>query len=164
MGLPYPGGVFIDRLAAEGDPKAFSLPRPKVEGSPYDFSFSGLKTAVINLLHNARQTGTELNTADLAASFQGTVSEILTDHLMRAAEEYNCKTIVAAGGVSANSGLRRALTEACQQSGRTLYCPPLSLCGDNAAMVAAQGYYEYLAGVRGDSSLNGYPTRSVELG
>ncbi len=154
MGMPYPGGVALDKLAHEGDPNAYTLPRPRVEGSPYDFSFSGLKTAVINRLHNAQQKGEEINKADLCASFQHTVTELLVGNTMQAAADLGADTIVLAGGVSANSGLRAGMEAACAQRGYRLYAPPLSLCGDNGAMVAAQGYYELLSGHTAGMELN----------
>lgn len=162
MGLPYPGGVHMDTLAKEGNPKAYSLPRPKVDGSALDFSFSGLKTAVLNLLHNAQQKGTPVSLPDLAASFQHTVVEILCDHTLKAAKETGAKTVVLAGGVSANSGLRSAMKERCEQAGLTLCFPPLSLCGDNAAMVGAQAYYEYCAGHTATMELNAVATLPIE--
>ena len=154
MGMPYPGGVALDKLAHEGDPTAYALPRPRVEGSLYDFSFSGLKTAVINRLHNAEQKGEAVNKADLCASFQHTVTELLVGNTMAAARDLGMDTIVLAGGVSANSGLRAGMEVACAQRGYRLYAPPLSLCGDNGAMVAAQGYFEYLAGHTAGMELN----------
>ncbi len=162
MGMPYPGGVALDRLAAEGDPRAYTLPRPRVEGSPYDFSFSGLKTAVINLLHNARQKGETVNKADLCASFQHRVTEMLVENTLRAAADTGAHTIVLAGGVSANSGLRAGMETACARAGYRLFAPPLSLCGDNGAMVAAQGYYELLAGHTAGMELNAAATMSIE--
>lgn len=162
MGMPYPGGVALDRLAAEGDPHAYALPRPRVEGSPYDFSFSGLKTAVINRLHNAEQKGETLNRADLCASFQHRVTEMLVENTLQAAADTGADTIVLAGGVSANSGLRAGMEAACAKAGYRLYAPPLSLCGDNGAMVAAQGYYELLAGHTAGMELNAAATRSIE--
>ncbi len=154
MGMPYPGGVALDKLAHEGDPTAYALPRPRVEGSEYDFSFSGLKTAVINRLHNAQQKGEEVNKADLCASFQHTVTELLVGNTIKAATHLKADTIVLAGGVSANSGLRAGMEKACAERNFRLYAPPLSLCGDNGAMVAAQGYYEYLAGHTAGMELN----------
>ena len=162
MGMPYPGGIHLDRLAKDGDPTAFKLPRPHVEGSLYDFSFSGLKTAVLNLLHNAQQKGETLPLADLAASFQYTVADILCDHTLRAARDTNASTVVLAGGVSANSGLRARMEEVCRKEGLTLYYPPVSLCGDNAAMVAAQGCFEYLSGNIAGADLNAAPTLPIE--
>ena len=163
MGMPYPGGVHIDKLAEQGDPAAYVLPRPHVEGSDLDFSFSGLKTAVINLLHTAEQRGQAINTADLAASLRHTVVSILTEHTLRASGQLpGCDTVVLAGGVSANLGLRAEMTRACEAAGLRLCLPPRHLCGDNAAMVGAQGYYEYLAGHIADADLNAYPTCSIE--
>ncbi len=154
MGMPYPGGVALDRLAAQGDPTAYALPHPHVEGSPYDFSFSGLKTAVLDRLHNAAQRGEELRRADLCASFQQRAVELLVGNTMRAAEDFGAKTIVLAGGVSANSGLRAGMSAACAARGLSLFAPPLPLCGDNGAMIAAQGFYELSAGNTADMSLN----------
>lgn len=164
MGLPYPGGVHLNELAAGGDVTAFHLPHPKVEGSDFDFSFSGLKTAVLNQLNRAKQTGEALSLPDLAASFQHTVVDVLCDRTMRAATETGAKTLVLAGGVSANTALRERMAARCAKAGVTLYVPPLSLCGDNAAMVGAQAYYEYLAGNVADTALNAVPTRPIELG
>lgn len=146
MGFPYPGGIEIDKAAQNGDPKAYKLPRPRVEGSEYDMSFSGLKTAVLNLLNNSLQKGIEINKTDLCASFQLAVCDILSDKLMLAAKNYGYNTIVLAGGVSANSGIRSRISEECKKMGYKLYLPPLKFCGDNAAMVGSQAYYEYLSG------------------
>lgn len=164
LGFPYPGGIYMDQAAQQGKRGTYKLPQPKVSGSDYDFSFSGLKTAVINTVHNARQKGQEINVNDLAADFQGTVADILTSHLMRAAADLGAKQIVVAGGVSANSGLRAALEQACGAKGYPLYLPKLSLCGDNAAMIGSQAYYEYQAGARGDMSLNGVASIPVDQG
>ena len=163
LGFPYPGGVYMDKAAALGDPNAFHLPRPRVEGSPYDFSFSGLKTAVINLAHNAAQKGQTLDPNDLAASFQKTVCDILVPRLMAAAEEFGYEKIVLAGGVSANSGLRARTEEECVKRGFSFCAPPLSLCGDNAAMITSQGYYEWKAGHMADMSLNAVASLPVDL-
>ena len=162
LGFPYPGGVHIDKASALGDPTHYVLPNPRVAGSRYDFSFSGLKTAVINMVHNASQKGEEINKNDMAASVQKTISDILTNRTMLAADELGYKKIVLAGGVSANSGVRSSLTEACRQRGYELYMPPLSLCGDNGAMIACQGYYNYQAGITADVSLNAIATLSIE--
>lgn len=162
MGMPYPGGIALDKRAEGGDPHAFVLPHPKVDGSPFDFSFSGLKTAVLNQLHNAKQRDLELNTEDLCASLRFTVADILVSKTIAAAKEYGMKTIVLAGGVSANSELRRQMQAACDKEGFALYMPPLSLCGDNAAMIGAQGYYEFVAGNTADLSLNASATMSIE--
>ena len=153
MGFPYPGGVHIDNAAKKGDRTKYKLPVPKTE-NPYDFSFSGLKTAVINLVHNTEQKGGEIDIDSLAASFQYTVSDILSSRFIRAAEENGYKTIALAGGVAANSGLRELLTERAEKKGMKLYIPPISLCGDNAAMIGSQAYYEYLSGNTADASLN----------
>ena len=161
MGFPYPGGVFIDKASKLGDPSKYRLPKPKTQ-NPYDFSFSGLKTAVINLIHNANQKGEEIDVNSLAACFQCTVSGILTEKFIAAAEEYGYKKIALAGGVAANSGLREALSAAAEKSGMELYIPPLSLCGDNAAMIGCQGYYEFLAGNIGYESLNAVATMSLD--
>lgn len=162
LGFPYPGGVHIDKASALGDPTHYVLPNPRVAGSRYDFSFSGLKTAVINMVHNASQKGEEINKNDMAASVQKTISDILTNRTMLAADELGYEKIVLAGGVSANSGVRSSLTEACKQRGYELYMPPLSLCGDNGAMIACQGYYNYQAGIAADVSLNAIATLSIE--
>ena len=153
MGFPYPGGVHIDKAAKDGDCKMYRLPRPKTAGE-YNFSFSGLKTAVINLVHNAEQKGEQIDINSLAASFQYTVADILTSQFLKAARDYGYKTLALAGGVAANSALREMLLHKAQKNGMKLYVPPISLCGDNAAMIGCQGYYEYLAGNVADGSLN----------
>lgn len=162
MGFPYPGGVYLDRAAQAGNPAAYRLPLPRVEGSPYDFSFSGLKTAVINLLHNAAQKGETIHTNDLAASFQHAVVQILSSRFLAAAEQFGYQKLVIAGGVSANSGLRGKMEEACRQRGYSLYVPPLPLCGDNAAMIGAQGYYEWQAGHTAGLDLNGIASLPID--
>ena len=162
MGLPYPGGVHLDKMAKDGDPKAFKLPKPRVEGSPLDMSFSGLKTAVVNILHNAQQRGEEINIPDLCASYQDVICHALVDRVMLAAKEGGYKTIVAAGGVSANSGLRALLERECKRRHLELFVPPLELCGDNAAMIGSQAYYEALAGHFADLSLNARPTMPID--
>ena len=150
------------RKAKAGDAKAFDLPHPKVQGSEYDFSFSGLKTAVINLVHNASQKGETIVPENMAASFQRTISEILCQKLMLAAENLGYTTIAVAGGVSANSGVREKITAACEKRGYKLFLPELKYCGDNGAMIACQGYFDYLAGKRADMSLNAVATLSLE--
>lgn len=162
IGFPYPAGKFIDDAAKNGDANFYKLPKPVVNGSVYDFSFSGLKTAVINMAHNAEQKGETLHRDNMAASFQKTVAEILTEKTILAAKDLGYKTIALAGGVSANSGVRQKLSEECEKNGFSLYMPPLSLCGDNAAMIACQGYYDFLAGKRADESLNAIATLSLE--
>lgn len=161
MGYPYPGGVHLDQAAKTGNPAAFSLPKPKIADHAYDFSFSGLKTAVVNLLHNAQQKGETICTEDLAASVQATIAEVLTEHTIRAARELGYTSIAVAGGVSANSGVRDAMQTACTQHGFSLYLPPLPLCGDNGAMIACAGSYAFRAGIRADSSLNAYATMEL---
>lgn len=153
MGFCYPGGVHIDNAAKSGDCHKYKLPRPKTAGE-YNFSFSGLKTAVINLVHNASQKGEDIDINSLAASFQYTVADILSSQFIKAAVDFNYKTLALAGGVAANSALRNLLCERAQEKGMTLYVPPLSLCGDNAAMIGCQGYYEYLAGNTAGGDLN----------
>ena len=163
MGLPYPGGVHMDKLAENGNPDAFTFPVPRVTGSPYDFSFSGLKTAVINTIHNMQQKGLEVPREDMAASVRQSVVNILTDRFLLAARDLGYKKLVLAGGVSANSLLRRRMTELCAAGGYELFFPELSLCGDNAAMIGAQGYYEYRRGNTADMSLNARAERSIEI-
>lgn len=162
MGFPYPGGVHIDKASETGDPKAFRLPHPAVAENEFDFSFSGLKTNVINLLHNAEQKGTEIKRNDLAASLQATISEILTDKTISAAKSLGYKKVALAGGVSANTGVRAALSEACAKNGFEFYMPEKKLCGDNGAMIACQGSYNLLAGITADESLNAVASLSME--
>ena len=162
LGYEYPGGKFIDNAAKSGNPDAFKLPKPKVAGSEYDFSFSGLKTAVINIVHNAEQKGEKINPNDMAASFQKTVCDVLVEKTMLAAENSGYSTIAVAGGVSANSGVRSAMEKACEKRGYKLYLPELKYCGDNGAMIACQGYYDYISGKRADESLNGIATLSLD--
>ena len=162
LGYEYPGGKFIDAAAKLGDPKAYVLPKPKVSGSEYDFSFSGLKTAVINLVHNAEQKGEQIDREGMAASFQATVARTLVEKTMLAAEALGYKTIGLAGGVSANSGVRELLESECAKRGYKVYMPELKYCGDNGAMIACQGYYDFLAGKRADESLNGIATLSLD--
>lgn len=163
MGFPYPGGVQIDRAAQIGNADAFSLPKPKVAGNAYDFSFSGLKTSVVNLLHNAQQKGTTLNVQDLSAAVQQTISTVLTEHTIQAALDLDYDTIAVAGGVSANSGVRSRMQEACSKRGLRCFLPPKELCGDNGAMIACAGSYLFDAGVRADWNLNAYATMPLEV-
>ncbi|MEE1056177.1 MAG: tRNA (adenosine(37)-N6)-threonylcarbamoyltransferase complex transferase subunit TsaD [Acutalibacteraceae bacterium] len=164
MGMPYPGGIALDKVAENGNPDAYQLPFPKVSGSEYDFSFSGLKTAIINLIHNAKQKGDDIPVEDLSASFRQAVVNCLTTNLMKAADDTGNKTIVIAGGVSANSLLRRSLQQLCNEKGFQLYMPPKELCGDNASMVGSQGYYEFLSGNIATQDLNAFATKSIEEG
>jgi len=156
LNIPYPGGPLLDKLAESGNPHALKLPRPKTEGK-YDYSFSGLKTAFINAVHNARQKGETLHDADLAASFRHAVVSFLVDKAMLAADELGLKKMALAGGVSANSLLRREMEAACKKRGIQLYMPKLSLCGDNAAMIASAGYYRLMRGEIADLTLNARP-------
>lgn len=162
LGLGYPGGVKVDALAKGGDDTKYDLPVAHVDGHPYDMSFSGLKTAVINLVHHAEQTGEELDRASLCASFQRAVSESLAPRAVAAARELGYTKLVAAGGVAANSRIRADLEAAARENGLTLYVPPLRLCGDNGAMVGAQAYYEYLAGHTAGSDLNAYASMELD--
>ncbi len=156
MGIPYPGGLNLDRIAKDGDSTAYKFPIPRVDGSPYDFSFSGLKTSVINTIHNAKQKNGEINIPDLGASFMKAVVGCLCRNTEKAMLDNNQTTLVLAGGVSANSVLRRDMEELCKKHGWKLYLPELSLCGDNAAMVGSQGYYELLSGNTAGLELNAY--------
>ena len=162
MGLPYPGGVHLDKIADNGDDHAVDFPRPKVDGREYDFSFSGLKTSVINYIHNSTQKGIEINKEDIAASFRRAVVDCLMLNFLKAAEKLNYNKLVVAGGVSANSLLRRRLQEECKQRGFELFIPPLNLCGDNAAMVGAQGYFEFLDGNIASLDLNAKASLSID--
>ena len=157
IGLGYPGGPKIDLAAREGNPHAMEFPRAKIEGCPYDFSFSGLKSAVLNYLNHEKMAGREVNRADLAASFQNAVVEVLVDHTVRAAEEYGIRKVAIAGGVASNSALRASMTAACGRAGLKLYYPSPIFCTDNAAMIGAAAYYEYKKGVRSGLDLNAVP-------
>ncbi|MDE5833969.1 MAG: tRNA (adenosine(37)-N6)-threonylcarbamoyltransferase complex transferase subunit TsaD, partial [Ruminococcus sp.] len=144
------------------DPSEFRLPHPKVTGNEFDFSFSGLKTNVINLIHNAQQKNIQLNYNNLSASIQKTIAEILTEKTIKSAEGLGYRKIALAGGVSANSGVRATLSETCKKYGFEFYMPEKSLCGDNGAMIACQGSYNFLAGITADESLNAIATLSME--
>ena len=161
LGLPYPGGKPIDELSRTGDDSKYSFPIAHVADHPYDMSFSGLKTAVINLVHNAEQKGETIDRASLAASFTKAVSDSLVPRTIAAAKELGYGTVVVAGGVAANSRIRADFQHAAEQNGFRLFVPPLRLCGDNGAMIGAQGYYEYLAGARAGSDLNAYATMDL---
>lgn len=162
MGLSYPGGLNLDRIAKNGNDKAFTFPRPRVHDNELDFSFSGLKTAVINTIHNAKQKGEEISVPDLGASFQRAVVSFLCDNTEKAMKLHKMKKLAVAGGVSANSVLRREIKNLCKKNNWELFLPELPLCSDNAAMVGAQAYYEYLSGNRAPLSLNAYATMSIE--
>ena len=163
LGLGYPGGAALDKLAQSGGDEArFPLPRPIIEGFPYDMSFSGLKTAVVNIVHNAEQKGETLDKAALAASFASAMSDVLVPRAMAAAAELGRGKIAIAGGVAANSRIRADFLKAAEAEGRSLFIPPLKLCGDNAAMIGCQGCYEYLAGVRAGMDLNACATLDAD--
>ena len=162
LDMPYPGGAALDRAAHSGDETRYPLPHTKLSGNPLDMSFSGLKTAAVNLIHNTRQKGEEVNVPDLCASFSRAVSEMLVPRTMLALDQTGYRTLAVAGGVAANSRIRGDLTRECERRGVRLCLPPLSLCGDNGAMIGAQGYYEYLAGNIADQTLNAYATKSME--
>ena len=157
IGLGYPGGPKIDRAAKEGDPEAIHFPRAKVAGSDYDFSFSGLKSAVLNYLNGQRMKQEPVVTADVAASFQKAVTDVLVEHAMLAVEQYGFTKLALAGGVASNSSLRSSMKEACDDRGVAFYCPSPVLCTDNAAMIGAAAYYDYRRGIRSDYSLNAIP-------
>ena len=164
MGLGYPGGGPLDRASQGGDDKAFVLPRVHIQDAPLDMSFSGLKTAMLNLIHNAAQKGEDLPVADLAASFAAAVSDELVPRTMEASARLRYGKVAVVGGVAANSRIRGDLETACRKAGDTLYLPPLKLCGDNGAMIGSQGYYEYLAGTRAGADLNGYANWEISRG
>lgn len=162
MGIPYPGGKNLDEIAKNGDKNAYKFPHPRVSGSPLDFSFSGLKTSVINIIHNASQKNQEINIADLGASYMSAVVKCLTDNVVKAAEMLGTDKIVIAGGVSANSVLRAELSSICRKHHYSLFMPALSLCGDNAVMVGSQGYYEFLSGNVARENLNAIASLGID--
>lgn len=164
LGLGYPGGGPMDKMALGGDDKAFLFPRAHVADHPLDMSFSGLKTAVLNAIHNASQKGEALNLHDLAASFAAAVSDSLVPRVMEADSLTGYHKIAVAGGVAANSRIRADLEAACAQAGAKLWLPPLSLCGDNAAMIGSQGYYEYLVGRTAGWELNARASLDISKG
>lgn len=162
IGLGYPGGPKVDKLAKEGNPEAVKFPRVRIDKDSLDFSFSGVKTAVINYLHKQEQTGIEVNKADIAASFQAAVTDVLVEHTIEAAEKYNIITIAIAGGVAANSELREKMTREAGKKNISVLFPPPVLCTDNAAMIACAGYYSYLKGITAEQDLNAVPYLSIE--
>ncbi len=162
VGLPYPGGVNLDKISVNGDENKYKFPVPKVADNKYDFSFSGLKTFAVNLVHNASQKGEEVKAEDLGASFIKAVTDLLVSHTMDAATDVGAKTIVLAGGVSANSRLRRVMAEQCEKKNIKLFMPELKYCGDNAAMIASQGYYEYSEGKTADLTLNAVASMPID--
>ena len=161
LGMPYPGGAALDKMARTGNEHTYSLPRSKPGENPYNMSFSGLKTAALNLIHHAEQVGEEINIPDLCAAFSAAVSDTLVPRVEQAIRETGCRKIAVAGGVAANSRIRRDILAAAEKLGASVYMPPLKLCGDNGAMIGAQAYYEYLAGNIADMSLNAYATKSI---
>lgn len=162
IGLGYPGGPKIDKAAKEGNPQAISFPRAKIGDSEYDFSFSGLKSAVLNYINGCRMKGEEISVPDVAASFQKAVTDVLVEHSMHAVREYGFKKMAIAGGVASNSALRSAMEEACEKENVKFYRPSPILCTDNAAMIGAAAYYEFQKGFRSDFSLNAVP--NLKLG
>lgn len=162
LGMPYPGGAALDRCAKEGDEEKYALPHTKLSGNPLDMSFSGLKTAALNLIHTHEQKGEAVDVPSLCASFSKAVSDMLVPRTMQAVAASGYRKLAIAGGVAANSRIRRDFQAACEKMGVALYTPPLSLCGDNGAMIGAQGYYEFLAGTRAGQELNAFATRSIE--
>ena len=161
LGLPYPGGAPMDALARQSPGGVYTLPHAHVDGAELDMSFSGLKTAVVNLAHHAQQVGESLDRAALARDFAQAVSDTLVPRAMEAAKQTGRTVLCAAGGVAANSVIREDLRRACEAADIRLYLPPLKLCGDNGAMIGAQGYYEYLAGHTAGMELNAYATRDI---
>ena len=161
LDMPYPGGAALDKTAQAGDDTKYSLPRSRPGENPYNMSFSGLKTAALNLIHHAEQVGEAVDVPGLCASFSAAVSDTLVPRVVMAMEKTGLKKIAVAGGVAANSRIRRDMTQAVEKLGGTLFMPPLSLCGDNAAMIGAQAYYEFLAGHTADMTLNAYATKSI---
>lgn len=161
LGMPYPGGAALDRAAKLGDDQKYVLPRARSGENPYNMSFSGLKTAALNLIHHAEQVGEELDIPSLCASFSSAVSDTLVPRVELALRETGCRKIAVAGGVAANSRIRSDILAAAQALGAEVYMPPLNLCGDNGAMIGAQAYYEYLVGNTADMSLNAYATKSI---
>ena len=162
MGLPYPGGLNLDKVAKDGNPKAYKMPHPRVDNAPYDFSFSGLKTAVLNTINIAKQKNEEISVPDLGASYINAVVDCLIENTEKAAKELGYKKIVLAGGVSANSVLRKRMTETCEKNKWDLFFPELKYCGDNGAMVASQGYFEFISGNVADLSLNAVASLPIE--
>ena len=162
IGLGYPGGPKIDKLSDEGNPEAIEFPKGKIEGAPYDFSFSGVKSGVLNYLNQAKMRGQEVNAADLAASFQKAVIEVLVEHTMQAAKDYQMEKVAVAGGVASNRHLRQAMKDACERNGCLFYHPSPIFCTDNAAMIGVAAYYEYQKGTRHGWDLDAIP--NLKLG
>lgn len=161
LGMPYPGGAALDKMAANGDETKYVLPRSKPGENPYNMSFSGLKTAALNLIHHSEQIGEKIDIPSLCAGFSAAVSDTLVPRVKLALEQTGYDSVAIAGGVAANSRIRRDVTAMAEKMGVKVYMPPLKLCGDNGAMIGAQGYYEYLAGNVADMRLNAYATKSI---
>ena len=161
LGMPYPGGAALDKMARTGDDRKYELPRSKPGENPFNMSFSGLKTASLNLIHHAEQMGEELDIPSLCASFSAAVSDTLTPRVVMALERTGYRKVAVAGGVAANSRIRGDILKATGDMGAKVYLPPLKLCGDNGAMIGAQAYYEFLAGNVADMRLNAYATKSI---
>lgn len=161
IGLGYPGGPKIDRLAREGNPYAIEFPRAKIADAPDDFSFSGLKSAVLNYLNQCEMKKMEVNRADVAASFQEAVIDVLTSHSVEAARRHGIKKMAIAGGVASNSSLRTRMEQACRENGIDFYYPSPVFCTDNAAMIGAAGYYDYMRGIRDGWDLNAVPNLKI---
>lgn len=161
LGMPYPGGAALDRASQSGDDSKYVLPRSKAGGNPFDMSFSGLKTAALNLIHHAQQVGEELDVPSLSASFSSAVSDTLVPRIEQALKKTGYGQLAVAGGVAANSRIRRDLTAVAEKNSVKIFMPPLSLCGDNAAMIGSQAYYEFQAGNIADMNLNAYATKSI---
>ena len=161
LGMPYPGGAALDKAAQRGDASKYNLPVARPGVNPYDMSFSGLKTAALNLIHHAEQVGENLDVDSLCASFCGAVSDTLVPRVVRALQETGRDKVAIAGGVAANSRIRADILNAAEKLGAKIYLPPLKLCGDNGAMIGSQAYYEYLAGNTAGMELNAYATKSI---
>jgi len=161
LGMPYPGGAALDKAASRGDASKYPLPRSKPGSNPYDMSFSGLKTAALNQIHHAEQVGEPLDVDGFCASFCEAVSDTLVPRVMHAIKQTGYRKLAVAGGVAANSKIRAEVLKQADSLGAQVYLPPLSLCGDNAAMIGSQAYYEFLAGNIADMSLNAYATKSI---
>jgi N6-L-threonylcarbamoyladenine synthase len=161
IGLGYPGGPKVDKLSKEGNPEAIAFPRAFMADAPYDFSFSGLKSAVLNYLNSCEMKHIEINRADVAASFQQAVIDVLTDNSIRAAKDFGCNALALAGGVASNSSLRLAMAEKCKAEKLDFYHPSPIFCTDNAAMIGVAGYYEYINGTRHGWDLNAVPNLKI---
>ena len=162
IGLGYPGGPKIDKVSKEGNPEAIAFPRAHIEDNPYDFSFSGVKSAVLNYINGCRMKGEEYSQADIAASFQKAVTDALVERAMHAVDEFRIDKFAIAGGVASNSALRAAMKDACEKKGVAFYYPSPIYCTDNAAMIGVAAYYEYINGSRHGWDLNAVP--NLKLG